>query len=99
MKRRATQTAKELTGGNCGSRRNMAAIRRKMTHHAGVAQHKEHDRKGYDQENVERGAPKGRKDGRTRRECGKGPDCNNGIRDRDLRQQLRGAKRIKNLGT
>jgi hypothetical protein len=28
----------------------------------------------------------------------KGPECNNGIRDRGLRQQLRGSKRIKNPG-
>jgi hypothetical protein len=29
----------------------------------------------------------------------KGPECNNGIRDRGLRQQLRGSKWIKNPGT
>jgi hypothetical protein len=29
----------------------------------------------------------------------KGPECNNGIRNRGLRQQLRGSKQIKNQGT
>jgi hypothetical protein len=66
-----------------------------MTHSTKVAQCRGYDRKRYDQDYVVQETWKGRTFGKRR---WKGPECNNGIRDRDLRQQLRGSKRIKDLG-
>jgi hypothetical protein len=52
-------------------------------------------RRGYDQDDVVQETRKGRTFGKR---CWKGPECNNGIRDRGPRQQLRGNKRIENPG-
>jgi hypothetical protein len=67
-----------------------------MTHHAKVARSMGQDRKRYDRDNVVRETRKGQT---FRKRHWKDPACNNGIRDRGLRQQLRGYKRIKNPGT
>jgi hypothetical protein len=52
------------------------------------------NRKRYDQDNVVRETWIGRKFGKRR---WKGPECNNGIMNRGLKEQLRGSKRIKDL--
>jgi hypothetical protein len=82
--------------GNCGPQKELAAGR-KVTRHARVAWRKENVvRKDCSRNQVERGTPKRRKD---RERLLKGPECNNGIRDQGLRQQLQGKMRIKNPGT
>jgi hypothetical protein len=69
------------------------AAGRKMMRRAGVAWRKENFvRRHSTKNNVEQETRKGRTEENRRR---KGPECNNGIRDRGLRQQLRGSKRLK----
>jgi hypothetical protein len=75
------------------SRMELAVARRKMIRRAKVAQRRVHDRKRYDQENVAPRTPKGQTSGMRLR---KGPECKNGMRDRGLKQQLRGNERINN---
>jgi hypothetical protein len=70
--------------GNCGPRKELAAAGRSMTHSATVARRRGHDRKRYDQDIVTEEIRKGRTEQNRRR---KSPECNNGIRDRGLRQQ------------
>jgi hypothetical protein len=60
-----------------------------------VAQCRGHNYKRYDHGNVVQETRKGLTFGKRH---WKGPKCNNGIRDQGLRQQLRGNKRIKDLG-
>jgi hypothetical protein len=58
---------KELTRGDCGSRGKLAATCRKMTRHAGMAQHKGHGRKRQMLEKEPRKDKRNRRDvGRTR---------------------------------
>jgi hypothetical protein len=81
--------------GNCGPWKELATASRKMTHCAGVAWPKEHRHKGQNEDDVAARCPKGQAFGKRR---WKGLKCNNGIRYRGPRQQLRGSKRIKDLG-
>jgi hypothetical protein len=69
---------------------------RRMTQNTEVARNRGHDCKRRDQDSVVQETQKGLTFGKR---CWKGPECNNGIRDQGLRQQLRGSKRIKNQGT
>jgi hypothetical protein len=64
------------------SRKELAVARRKMMHRAKVARRRGHDRKRYDQDNVAPRTPKGRTSGMRR---WKGPECNNGMRDRGIK--------------
>jgi hypothetical protein len=116
---------KELTQGDCGSKRNLAAACRKVSHCAavvrrkgnvirkfctqgnfepwkelatasrkitccaGVAWHEGHRCKGENKDDVAPRCPKGRIFGKR---CWKGLECNSAIRDRGIRQQLRGSK-------
>jgi hypothetical protein len=69
---------------------------RKTTRPAKVAWRNENIvRKDWTRDQAKRGTPKRRKD-RERRWMG--PECNNGIRDRGLKQKLQGRKRIKDPG-
>jgi hypothetical protein len=83
------------TQEHCGSRRIFAATSRGMARCAGVSQRGGHDGKRHGQVNVGREIKKRRKEGKRLR---KHPECNRGLRDVGLRQQLRGRKRIKDLG-
>jgi hypothetical protein len=68
---------------------------RKTTRRATVACRSENVvRKDWIRNQAKPGTPKRRKD---RERLWKGPQCNNGIRDRRLRQQLRGRMRINCL--
>jgi hypothetical protein len=60
-----------------------------------VAQYRGHDRKRHEQDNVAPKTPKGQTSEMRR---WKGPECNNDMRDRGLKQQLRGNERINNSG-
>jgi hypothetical protein len=87
---------KELTRGDCGPRRRLAAACRKVSRRAGVAWRKRIVvRRDLTRNQVERGAPKRRKDEKRLWKC---PECKNGISHRGLREQLRGTKRIKDPG-
>jgi hypothetical protein len=68
---------------------------RRMIHTIKVARRRGHERKRYDQDSVAKETQKGRTFGKRR---WKGQECKNGIRDRGLKQQLRGSKQIKDLG-
>jgi hypothetical protein len=70
--------------GNCGLWKELAAAGRRMTHSTEVAQRRGHDRKRYDQDDVVQETWRG---WTFRKRRWKGPACNNGIRDRGLRQQ------------
>jgi hypothetical protein len=78
------------TQGKCGTRKELAAAGRRMTQSAKEVRRRGQDRNRYDQDSVVQ---------ETREETLEGPECNNGIRDRGFRQQLRGNNRIKNQGT
>jgi hypothetical protein len=87
---------KELNRGDCGSRVKLAAACRKVSRRAAVAWRKRIVvRKDLSRNQVERGAPKKRKSEKRLWKC---PECNSGLSDRGLRQQLRGNKRIKDPG-
>jgi hypothetical protein len=89
-------TPKELTPGDCGPRKELpAASCRRMTRSTKVARRRGQDHKICDQGNVVQETRKGRTFEERR---WNGPECNNGIRDRGWRQQLRGSKRMKDLG-
>jgi hypothetical protein len=90
VRRKGNVFWKIRTQGNCEPRKQLVAARREMTHRAKVAR-----RKGQTEDDVAPRSPKGCTFGRRR---WKGPEFNNDIRDRGLRQQLRGSKRIKDLG-
>jgi hypothetical protein len=77
------------------SRKELAVARREMIHRVKVARHRGRDRKIYDQDNV---APRTLKGRTSRMTCWKGPECNNVMRDRGLKQQLWGNERINNSG-
>jgi hypothetical protein len=79
--------SKELTKGDYGSRRKLAAASRRMTHSTKVARRRRHDQKNVVQE-TRKGETLGKRRWKDR-------ECNNGIRDRGLRQQLRDSKRMK----
>jgi hypothetical protein len=69
---------------NCGPGQELA-ISRKMTHHAGVAQRKRNFIRKYStMDNTEQETRKGT----SKKRLWKGPECNNGIRDRGLRLHL-----------
>jgi hypothetical protein len=74
---------------HCGSRRIFAAASRGMAHCAGVARRREHDVKRYSQVNVGQETKKRQKDGKRLR---KRPECNKGLKDLGLRQQLQDNK-------
>jgi hypothetical protein len=67
------QTPKKLTQGDGGSRRKLAAIRRRMTLRAVPSLHKGHYHKAPTVE----------------KRRWKGPECTNGIRSRGLKEQIR----------
>jgi hypothetical protein len=73
------------TQGNCGPQEELATVCRRMTHSTKVARCGGHYRKRYNQDNVVQETQKGRT---FRKRCWKGPECNNGIRGRGIRQQL-----------
>jgi hypothetical protein len=86
----------ELTRGDCRSRRKLAAACRKVSRRAAVAWSKRTVvRKDLTRNKVERGAPKRRKDKKRLWKC---PECNNGMCEWGLREQLLGNKRIKDPG-
>jgi hypothetical protein len=91
--RKGKLVRKFRTQGNCGSRKALAVARREMTHRAEVARRRGHDGKRYDQDCVAPGTQEGRTVGMRRWKC---PECNNGMRGRGLKQQLRGNERINN---
>jgi hypothetical protein len=61
-----------------------------------VAQYRGHSHKGQHKDDI---APRSPKGWTFRKRGWKGLECNNDIRDQGLRQQLRGKKRIKDLGS
>jgi hypothetical protein len=87
---------KKRTQGDGGSRKKLTAACRRMTHRAGTARRKGRCHKGptVDQrrrkyrtrDKVARGTSKGRTFGKRRRAQ---PECNNGVRNRDLKERLR----------
>jgi hypothetical protein len=82
---------------NCGLRKEVTAAGIKVTRRAGVARHKrDFVRKYPTRDIVEQEIPKRRTEENKR---WKGPECENGIRDRGLKQQLRGNKQRKNPTT
>jgi hypothetical protein len=83
------------TQGNCGMWKELAVARREMTHCTKVAQRRGHDRKRYYQDNIVQETWKGQE---FRKRRWKGPECNSGIRDRGIGQQLWDGKRKKDLG-
>jgi hypothetical protein len=77
----------EQTRGNCGARNELAPASRKMTGHAGGAQHKANFiRKHSIRDNVEQETWKGQTEEKRR---WKGPECKTGIKDPGTRRQLR----------
>jgi hypothetical protein len=92
--RRESVVRKIRTHENCGLHKEWTANGIRMTHHAKVSRRRGHDRKGYNKENVGQETQKGRTS-RVRR--WKGPECDNGIRDQGLKQQLHSSRWIKNL--
>jgi hypothetical protein len=95
VRRKRNVFKKIRTQGNCGPRKVLAAAGRRMTHNTKVTCRRGYDRMRYDQDSVVQETRKGRSLGKRR---WKGPECNNGIRDRGLRQQIQGSKRMKELG-
>jgi hypothetical protein len=95
-RRKGNLFRKIRTQGNCGTRKELAVARREMTHRTKVARRRGHDRKRHDQVDVVQDTRQGRTFGRRR---WKGSECNNDIRDRGLKQQLRGSKQIKDPDT
>jgi hypothetical protein len=83
--RRCSQPKKQ-NQGNGGSWKKSVATCKGMTCHAGVARHKGHGRRGQSKGNVVQGTRKGRSFGKR---CRTQPECNNGIRHRDLKERLR----------
>jgi hypothetical protein len=80
--------------GDGGSRKTLAVARRRMTRRAITAQRKGHGRRGPGEDNIASGVPKERKLERRKRTL---QESSNGIRDRDLKEQLRlGSKRTFN---
>lgn len=87
---------KKRTQGNGGSWKKMAAARRGMTHHAGVVRRKGRGHTGptveqrrwkfQTRDSVTRGTSKGQTFGKRHQTQ---PECSNGIRKRDLKEQLR----------
>jgi hypothetical protein len=73
---------KEETQGKDGCRKNLVPARRGTTRRAAVARRRrDFVKKVRTRNQAERGTPKRRKEGEKLR---KGPECNNGIRDRGL---------------
>jgi hypothetical protein len=70
---RAPPTAEERTQGDGGSRKKLAVARRRTTRRSVPARHRGRSRKGQTVE----------------KRRWKGPECNNGIKDREARRQLR----------
>jgi hypothetical protein len=69
----------------------------KVTRSAGVARReRSFVRKYPTRDNVERAIPKRLKE---KNKCWNGPECENGVRNRGLKQQLRGSKQIKDPTT
>jgi hypothetical protein len=76
---------KKRTQGNGGSSKKVAATCRGMNRHAIPAPSKGHGRQGQSKDKAVQGNSKGQTFRKRRRPR---PECNNGIRDRGLRQQL-----------
>jgi hypothetical protein len=83
--RRRRQYSKQ-TQGHGESRQKLAAARIRMARRAVPAPRKGHGHQGPGKDSVAKGTPKGGTFGKRRRAR---PECNNGIRKRDLNQQLR----------
>jgi hypothetical protein len=82
---------------NYGPRKRLTVTGRKTTSRATVAWHSENViRKDCARDQAKRGTPKRRKDSEG---MWKFPECNNGLRNRGLRQQLRSKTRIKDPRT
>jgi hypothetical protein len=93
---RRRQKPKGRIQAGCESRKRLTVAGRRMTHCAGVAWLRRNVvRKDWTRNQAERGTPKRREDGER---LWKGPECNNGIRDRGLREQLQSRMRIEDLG-
>jgi hypothetical protein len=83
-----TAQQKRLQGG---PRKELAAAGRRMTHNTKTGRRREQDREIRPGRCGTRN-PKGRAFGKRR---WKGPECNNGMRDRGLREQLRASKQAQ----
>jgi hypothetical protein len=84
------------TQENSGPCKELATAKIRMTHRARVAWRRENlTRKDWTRNQAEQGNPKRRKNGKR---LWKSPECNNGLRDKGLRQQLQGKIVIKDLG-
>jgi hypothetical protein len=77
---------KERNQGTGDSRKKLRAASREMTRHAGVGWRKGHGRQGQGKDKGVRGTSNGRRLGKRQRTLQKG---SNGIRDRDVKNQLR----------
>jgi hypothetical protein len=91
--RKRVVVRKYWTQENYGPLRELTSAGKRMTHSAKVTRGKEHGLQRIVKDNIASRTQRGRTS-RTRRFVG--PECNSGIRDRDLRQQLRGKTGIKN---
>jgi hypothetical protein len=88
---------KILTHGYCGLRKEVTAAGKRITRSAGVARRKSNFVKKYPTRDiVEQEIPKRRTEKNKR---WKGSECENGVRDRGLKQQVRGNKQTKNPTT
>jgi hypothetical protein len=85
---------KELTQGDCGSWRKVAAACRRMTHSTRVEDAGDMIARDMTRTMFYKN-PEGTD---VREETFKGIDCNSGIGDRLLKQQIQGSKRMKDLG-
>jgi hypothetical protein len=85
---------KILTEENFGRRKRLTVAGKNTTHRATVAWHSENVRKDWTRNQAKQGTPKRRKNGER---LWKGPECNNGIRDRGLNQPLQGRIIIRDL--
>jgi hypothetical protein len=79
-----------LTHGNCGLQKDVTASRRKITRCTG------HGHMARNKDDVTPRSEKGRTFGKR---PWKDPECNTTIRDRGLRQQLKGRNEVKDLGS
>jgi hypothetical protein len=83
---RRRRQPKKQTQGNGGSQKKLAAARGRLTCRAVPARREGHGRQGPGKDSVVQGAQKRRTFGKRRRAE---PECNSGIRVRDLKKRLR----------
>jgi hypothetical protein len=93
--RKRNHVTRNDTQINYGRRKRLNVTGRKTTRRATVAWHNENVvRKDCARDQAKRGTPKRRKYGG----LWNFPECNNGIRDQGIKQELHSRKRIKDLG-